>query len=245
MIHRFHPSRLPRSETKALYPYLWHGRPACVSTAETAVPHEGFAREPKSPPIRTARRHGFTLVELVVSIVVGSIIAGTAGMITLNAAKIRADTAARSDLVDEASSAVEVMLRYVREISQDECTGSSTPCLNGNAQVTTASATELDFDNYGFRLTGTTLEITNDTGANWHPFARDVSSLTFTYYGWTTGVEAPAVLSSLPLSAGDRAKIRRVGVRIDLTRSAQAITLQTSIYLRKFMNEVSNAPYVQ
>jgi len=188
------------------------------------------------------RRRGFTLVELVVAISVGAIIAGSAGMITWNATKIRAETAARSNLVDEASSAVEVMLRYIREISQDECPGNPTPCLNGNAQVTTADATELDFDTYGFRLNGTTAEITNDTGTTWHPFVRDVSNLTFTYYGWTSSVEAPTLLSSLPLSAADRAKIRRVGIRIDLTRSSQTITLQTSIFLRQFMNEVANAP---
>lgn len=188
------------------------------------------------------RARGFTLVELVVAISVGAIITGTAGMITWSAAKIRAEAAARSNLVDEASSAVEVMLRYIREISQDECTANPTPCLNGNARVTTASATELDFDNYGFRLTGTTVEITEDTGTTWHPFARDVSNLTFSYYGWTSGVEAPAVLSSFPLSAADRAAIRRVGVRIDLTRTGQTATLQTSIYLREFMNEVTDAP---
>lgn len=192
--------------------------------------------------MRAARRHGFTLVELVVAISVGAIISGTAGMITWNAAKIRAETAARSELVDEASSAMEVMLRYIREIRQDECPANPTPCLNGNAQVTTAGATELDFDNYGFRLTGTTVEITNDTGATWHPFVRDVSSLAFTYYGWTTAVEAPTLMSSFPLSAADRAAIRRVGVQVDLARSAQTVTLKTSIYLRKFMNEVANAP---
>lgn len=189
-----------------------------------------------------ARKRAFTLVELVVAISVGAIITGTAGMITWTAAKIRAETAARSELVDEASSAVEVMLRYIREITQDECPANPTPCLNGNAQVTTASATELDFDNYGFRLTGTTVEISNDTGATWHPFVRDVSSLSFTYYGWTTAVEAPTLLSSFPLSAADREAIRRVGVQVDLTRSGQTVTLQTSIYLRQFMSEVVNAP---
>lgn len=189
-----------------------------------------------------ARKRAFTLVELVVAISVGAIITGTAGMITWTAAKIRAETAARSELVDEASSGVEVMLRYIREITQDECPANPTPCLNGKAQVTTASATELDFDNYGFRLTGTTVEISNDTGATWHPFVRDVSSLSFTYYGWTTAVEAPTLLSSFPLSAADREAIRRVGVQVDLTRSGQTVTLQTSIYLRQFMSEVVNAP---
>jgi prepilin-type N-terminal cleavage/methylation domain-containing protein len=206
------------------------------STVRPALPRASCAL-PASVRVR-----GFTLVELVVAISVGAIIAGAAGLMTWNAAKIRAEAAARGDLVDEASAAVEVMLRYIREISQDECPANPTPCLNGNAQVTTAGATELDFDTYGFRLNGSTVEITNDTGNTWHPFVRNVSNLTLTYYGWTSSVEAPTLLSSLPLSAADRAAIRRVGIQIDLTHSGQTATLQTSIYLRKFMNEVTNAP---
>jgi len=201
------------------------------------MPQESSVGQTKYASIRVTSRHGFTLIELVVAISVGAIVSGTAGMLLWNASNIRAETSARSELTDEASAAMEVMLRYVREIRQDECPGGPTPCLYGNAQVITASATELDFDTDGFRQSGSTLEITNDTGATWHPLVRDVSSLIFTYYDRNN-----VVLSSLPLSAADRQAIRRVGMRLVLTSGTQSATLQTSIYLRNFMNEVANAP---
>lgn len=186
---------------------------------------------------RPAVRPGFTLIELVVSMTVGAIISGIAAMMILNASRSRASTAARCDLVDTASAAIETIVRYVREISQDECPSSSTPCLNGNAQIDEASATTIRFDTYGFRLNGSTIEMSNDSGSNWQPLLRDAAGLTFTYYERTGGT-----LASLPLSASDRAKVRRVTVDINLSRGGEAIDLRTSVYLRCFMNEVATDP---
>jgi len=192
---------------------------------------------------RPARARGFTLIELIVAITVGAIVSGTAGMLILNAAKQRSEVAARSELVDVGSAALECTIRYIREVRQDEnYPAGPAPDLQGNAQVSLADAAELRFDNHGFRLNGTAFEITNDTAATWHTLAEDVSALTFSYYGWTSGVEAPNALTSTPLSASDRAAIRRVTVRIDLSRGTETARIQTSIYLRNFLNEVANAP---
>ncbi len=197
---------------------------------------------PKGEP-RASRPRGFTLIELIVAITVGAIVSGTAGMLILNASKQRSEVAARSELVDVGSAALEGMIRYIREIRQDEnYPPGATPDLQGNAQVSLADAADLRFDNYGFRLSGTALQVTNDTAGTWHTLAEDVSGLVISYYGWSTGVEAPNALTSTPLSASDRVAIRRVTVRIDLTRGTETARVQTSIYLRKFMNEVANAP---
>lgn len=183
------------------------------------------------------RRGGFTLIELVVSMTVGVIISGIAGLMILNASRVRAETAARCDLVDTAGAAMETIIRYVREIPQDECPGSDPPCLNGNAQIDEASATTLRFDTYGFRLSGTTIEMTNDSGTNWNPLLRNAAGLTLTYYDRTN-----TNLTSLPLSASDRADVRRVSVEIDLSDVGESIDLRTSVYLRSFMNEVTSDP---
>lgn len=215
---------------------------AALPSRETrlCIERSGGLKPAARPPIRA---RGFTLIELIVAITVGAIVSGTAGMLILNASKQRSEVAARGELTDVGSAALECVVRYVREIRQDEnYPAGPTPDLQGNAHVTLADVSELRFDNYGFRLNAGALEITNDTAVNWHKLAGDVSGLTFSYYGWTTAVEAPTALTSTPLSASDRAAIRRVSVRIDLARGTETARVQTSIYLRNFLNEVANAP---
>ncbi len=108
---------------------------------------------------------------------------------------------------------------------------------DGNAQIDEATATTLRFDVYGFRLTGSTIEMSNDTAANWHPLLRDATGLTFSYFNRTG-----ASLSTFPLSASDRSDVRRITVKIDLARGGEALSVQTSIYLRSFLDEVMSDP---
>jgi len=183
------------------------------------------------------RRRAFTLIELVVSMTVGAIISGVAAMMILNASRNRTETAARAELVDTAGAAIETIIRYVREIPQDECPGMATPCLNGNAQIDEATDSTLRFDVYGFRLNGSTIEMTNDSASNWRPLLRDASGLTFTYFN-----RSGATLGATPLSAGDRADVRRVTVNIEVSRAGEALNLRTSVYLRDFMDEVMSDP---
>ncbi|MBX3395251.1 MAG: hypothetical protein KF841_07770 [Phycisphaerae bacterium] len=179
----------------------------------------------------------FTLIELVTAIVVGAIVSGTAAMLIMSAARQRAEVSARSELIDQGSAALECIIRYVREVSQDECPLAATPCLNGNAQISTAAQSDLRFDAIGFRLSAGRIEMTNNAGSAWWTLCAGVTGLTFTYYD-RNGV----VLSSLPLTAGDRAKIRRVSVQIDLVDKTETARIRTSIFLRNFMNEVTLAP---
>lgn len=187
---------------------------------------------------RRVRQHrGFTLIELVVSIAVGAIISGSAAMLLLNASRQRGETAARAELVDTAGVALESIIRYVREVSQNECPADPTPCLLGNAQIDEAGVSTIRFDGIGFRINGTTIEMTNNDGTNWHPLLRNASGLTFTYYD-----RDGATLNSLPLSATNRAAVRRVTVEISTARGSETLNLRTGIYLRAFMDEVLSDP---
>jgi len=177
-------------------------------------------------PVRVA----FTLVELITSIVISTVISGIAGTLILNAARQRSEVAARVELVDLAARACEQMLRYIREVPQDVG-------LTGLAQITTASATEIRFGNNGFRLNTGALEMTLDNGATWHPLTRDVSGVTLSYFK-----ADGTALNTVPLSQTDRESVRLVRINLPLTRGAESATLQSSIYLRNFMNEVTNAP---
>lgn len=169
---------------------------------------------------------------------VGVIICGVAGALLWNASRQHAEVSARGELVDLGSAAMEVMLRYIREIPQDECPGGPAPCLNGNAQIASATAAELRFSSMGFRYDSANLrlEISNNGGTSWQPLAADVSGLTFGYFH-RSGTQ----LTSFPLSQSDREDVRRIVVDLQLARGGESAHLRTSVYLRGFMDEVSTS----
>ena len=176
------------------------------------------------------RRSGFTLIELVISISGGVIVSGMAGTLIWNSARQRSEVSARVELVDVTARACEQMLRYVREIPQDAA-------LTGAAQVTTATATEIRFANFAFRRNSGDLEMSTDSGATWHPLTRDVSDFALSYFDGNG-----TALSAFPLSQANREAVRVVRIFIELTRGSETRAIQTSIYLRAFLNEVTNDP---
>lgn len=186
---------------------------------------------------RSASRRGYTLIELVVCIAVGVIISGSAGMILWNASSQRVELSARAELHEIAAAALEKIVRHVREVGQDECPGNPTPCLLGNAQVSTATATELRFGSNGFRQTGSTIEMTIDNGTSWHVLVRDVTSFALAYTNRTG-----SAMASFPLSQSNREDIRQVQITVALTRGGQTANVRTAVYLRNFMNEVMSDP---
>lgn len=176
------------------------------------------------------RRGAFTLVELISTIVISSIVCGSAATLLWNAAQQRSEIAARGDLVDIGSVALERMVRHLRDITQNECIGNPTPCLNGNAQVSTAGAAQIRWGNYGFRQSGTELQMTTDNAANWYTLASDLSSLQLIYY------------DRLGATTTTAASIRRITITLTLARANQTVALRTGLYLRNFMNEVTTDP---
>jgi type II secretory pathway pseudopilin PulG len=199
-----------------------------VRSFDLSRPRRGW-----SPP---AALRAFTLIELVVSMSVGIVVCGLAGSLVWNASRLRAETGARSELVDLASAAVEIYVRYTREIAQNECPSNPTPCLQGNAQISLASASQLVFGTTGFRYDAANgrLEISNNGGTTWQLLCSDVSSCTFSYVN-----RLGSSLATFPLSATDRAAVRRVGIDLQLTRGAETAHLRASTFLRNFMNEVT------
>lgn len=186
---------------------------------------------------RLCQRSAFTLIELIVSMTVGVIITGSAGWLIWNATDIRTQVAARVEVADTAATAMECLVRYVREIPQNECPANPTPCLMGRAQVSMATSAELRFESTGFRLIGSQVEMTTDDAVNWHPVARDVSEFSFAFYG-----RDGSALASFPLSQTDRESVRLVQITLALTRSAETVRLRTAVYLRSFMDEVTTDP---
>lgn len=158
---------------------------------------------------------------------VSGILSLIAGSLLLNGSYVVAEAAQRAGMADTAARGLELVLRYVREIEQDAG-------LTGKAQVSTASATELRFGNYGFRRNGTELQMTIDNATTWRRAATNVSNLTFRYYNLAGGE-----LTSLPLSATDREAIRQVSVEIKITVNGNSHRVRGHVYLRSFMSEAT------
>lgn len=174
------------------------------------------------------RRSAFTLIELAIAISAGGIISMLAGTLLLEASWTLAAASQRAKLADQSARAVEQVLRYVREIDQDAG-------LTGQAQVSTATATDLRFGTEGFRLTGSTLEMTIDTGTSWQPVCNAVSTLTFRYYD-----KNGSQLASVPLGSTDRANIRQVSVELIVGSLGTNHRVRSRVYLRNFMNEAAS-----
>ncbi|MBN2562435.1 MAG: prepilin-type N-terminal cleavage/methylation domain-containing protein [Phycisphaerae bacterium] len=103
------------------------------------------------------RRCGFTLIELVTSITVGVIISGIAGSLIWNASRQRAEIAARGELSDAGATALEVMVRHVRGVSEDAD-------KTGKAQITSPTATGFLFDRFLFSV-GSEYQADLDSGS--------------------------------------------------------------------------------
>ncbi len=174
------------------------------------------------------RRPAFTLIELVIAMTAGGIISMIAGTLLIEASWALAAASQRARLADQSVRAVEQVLRYVREIDQDSS-------LTGLSQITTANTADLRFGIYGFRLTGSTLEMSIDSAASWQPVCNAVSTLTFRYYD-----KNGSQLSSVPLSSTDSANVRQVSIELVVGSLSTNHRVRSRVYLRNFMNEAAS-----
>lgn len=173
------------------------------------------------------RNFGFTLMELVIAVAAGGIVAFSASMLLLECSTVLSSATRRVVLADSIARAMEQMTRTIREIAQDAG-------LTGQAQISTASATDLRFGANGFRQNGSVIEMTIDTATSWHRACANVSALTLRYYD-RNGNE----LASVPLSGTDRTAVRQVSIELQASSLGQTHRVRTRVYLRNFMNECS------
>lgn len=173
-------------------------------------------------------RRGHTLIELAIAIATAGVVSLLAGSILVEGSSVMTRATKRAAIADSAGRTMEQILRYVREVSQDVA-------LTGLAQISTADASTLRFGNNGFRLTGTTLEMTIDGGTTWYRACPEVSGLTFSYFD-----KNGTALTSLPLSASARESVRQIQVELQLTSVGQTHRIRSLVYLRNFMNEAAS-----
>jgi len=135
--------------------------------------------------MRPSAQNGFTLIEMVLSLVLLGIVAVTAGMLIYQATRSFEALVDQKEVTQQATLALE---RISRELRQMKCTPSGNACAPSASDVPVMTASELRFlnSNYegrGLRLDGSTLKLRDGTGAGdpEYALATGVSSLAFEY----------------------------------------------------------------
>lgn len=157
------------------------------------------------------RQAGFTLIEMVITIVVIGIIAGISAMLILQAMRGYSDQDVRADLTNQARLAIERMAREIREIR--DCTATDIPTM--------AVGTIAFVDNAGNAIAYTTSG--TDLTRNGTALASSVSGLTFGY------------LRRSAAAAGAAAQVWNVDVTLTVSRSGESHTHRIRVHPRGFL----------
>ena len=164
-------------------------------------------------------QRGFTLLELVTTITLMGVLGVTIVMPLLEVTRGQRRQEVRFELLDQGSIAVRRILNEVRDISR---LGDTTP------EMTVGEEETVGFGTTRYRLSGTTLERSQDSGSSWKTLANRVSGLAFSYYG----IDGSSL--SVPLSSTDLNNVRRIAIALDMGHEGEILNLRSSAYLQNF-----------
>lgn len=169
-------------------------------------------------------RRGFTIIELLASMVVMSVLGTLGSVLLLNAADGYTDAVTRTRAHADLSVTFDRIVREVRSIGLDDGASGVAPDID---RLTPELLRWRDSDDevWQITLTGTNLTLAADGGAP-AVLLGDVSDVNFVAYGDTHDTLA----ASLNGNACD--DIRRIGIEVEVTRDGLVESLRTLVYLR-------------
>jgi prepilin-type N-terminal cleavage/methylation domain-containing protein len=175
---------------------------------------------------RAARpsRCGFTLVESVTTIVILGVLGSAASFLIVNAADNYSEAAMVAQLHDEASAALDRIIRELRNIEYDDAATGDAP----NIDSVTATSITWNTD-WSLSLSGDQILFT-ENGGTAAPLLDDVSALAIQTYD-----ESNTALGA-SLSGASCDPIRRIQVSLTVTRSGQSTSLRTRVFIRSLMS---------
>jgi len=167
------------------------------------MPDHGRSRERRLPERDSTRRRnpGFTLVEVLISLVIGMVVLAALYAVFTIQNKNFAKQEQIGEMQQIARTAMDSMAREITMAGYDP--NQTTPA---NAGITAASATSLSFtsdlngngdtadanESVAYAFDGANYRITRNTGGGGQPFAENIQGLTFTYYDAAGAVTATA-----------------------------------------------------
>ncbi len=170
---------------------------------------------PGDPADRTAPSRGFTLIELIITIVVVTIIAGLAAVIISQGMSAYTAEQSLSDARYQAQLAVERMARDIRMIR------SASSADIASMTATNLSFTDINGNAIQFQRTGASAPYTITRNGN--TLARNIQTLAFTYYQ-QDGVAAAATADA----------VWYVVIDVTAVQGAQTFEVRTRVHPRNF-----------
>ena len=123
----------------------------------------------------TGNEDGFTLIEVVITIVLVTILASTAAVFMLQGVKSYSIEQSRSNVHYQARLAVEQMAREIRLIRSQ--TAADISIMNPSD----ISFTDIQNNQVRFQLNAGSIRRSPDNGTTWQPLASGVTALNFSY----------------------------------------------------------------
>lgn len=180
---------------------------------------------------QVARRRGFTLIEMIATIVILAAIGTVASNILLTASDGYLNACAGSQLTSELSMAMDRIVREFRQIDlDDDAAADIGPDINN---LTPASITW--HTNYSLTWTGSTLELVENGGAA-ETMLTDVKGFSITAYDEDNSALAATI-------TGDNCDdIRRLSVTITMQRYGVQSKLRSKVFIRSTMARGAKDP---
>ncbi|HAK60951.1 MAG TPA: hypothetical protein DCO77_11300 [Nitrospiraceae bacterium] len=182
-----------------------------VTKCGLKTPRSAF-RTPHSV-LRIQHSNGFTLFEVIITIVIVSILAGIAGILISQGVRAFSDEQARSDVYQQARLGMERMAREIRVIRSRT---DITTMANTNLRFTDVAGTTV-----GFNWASPTLQRWNGIGND--VLASNITAFTFAYYQ-QDGVTAAAAPATLWL----------VEITLTATQGSETLQLRSRVHPRNF-----------
>lgn len=183
-------------------------------------------------------RRGFTMAELIASMLVISILAAVSGTVIARAGSSYGRASARGELYTEGAQALELMASELRATARGTSgpqVWSFSPTFVGYSKSATGSPQPyFSYDSSAGTVTwGQLAGGSGGADIALRTVATRVTSCVFAAYD-----EGNAALSGT-LDATNRAKVRRVEVTLTLARSGETVTLRTRVFLRSMVASIA------
>lgn len=180
--------------------------------------------------LRTPNSKGFTLVEIVITIVLVSIISGIAAMIILQGVRVYSDEQSRSDVHYQARLAMERMAREIRMIrSSSEFGAINSPGVLVLGTITNNPSNVFSFmDMTGTQITYSLTVATatlNRTAGGTNALAQGVTALSFTCFNNAGGPVANGAVST---------SVWTIEIDMTDTQGSETISMRTRVHPRNF-----------
>lgn len=162
---------------------------------------------------------GFTLIEIVITIVIVGIISGIAAVIIAQAVRSHSDEMGRSDVRYRAELAIERMSREIRQIRSASV--ADIPTMTGSLLL----YKDINGVSMGFRLNAGAIERTEDNGATWNILATNITA---------PGGNLFTYLNSAGAVTANQASLWLVQIEFTAAQGTETAAFRSSVHPRNF-----------